>query len=196
MRSFGHLSFGHGHLVIFDLRTRNNINEHEEDFNEHGIILTNTNLTNLTNFFLCAAIRVIRAIRVQKTKMMNVENNQECFVQLWLRLERTRRLLGGQYKRFCIRNVLKAWFGYEATDDFIWEICHLAAVDDEPQEGWNELPLPSLYPRKHRELLRAIVAVRLGISYWKINLKALDKAYSIAFPNSTPINVNKKKRNG
>ena len=53
----------------------------------------------------------------------------------------------------------------------------------------------SLYPRQHRELLRAIVAVRLGISYWKVNLKALDKAYSIAFPNSTPINVNKKKRN-
>ena len=96
--------------------------------------------------------------------MMNVENNLECFVQLWRKLERTRRLLGGQYKRFCIRNVLKAWFPADATDDFIWEICHLAAVDDEPQEGWNELPLPSLFPRKHRELLRAIVAVRTGIS--------------------------------
>ena len=113
-------------------------------------------------------------------------------MQLWLRLERTRRLLGGQYKRFCIRNVLKAWFGYEANDDFIWEVCHQAVVDDEPQEGWNELPLPSLYPRKHRELLRAIVAVKTGISYYKVNLKALDKAYSIAFPKSTAINVNKK----
>ena len=126
--------------------------------------------------------------------MITIENTQECFVQLWLRLERTRRLLGGQYKRFCIRNVLKTWFGGEANDDFIWEICHLAAVDDEPQEGWNELPMPSLYPRKHRELLRAIVSVRLGISFYKIDLKALDCAYSIAFPNSTPINVNKKKR--
>ena len=127
---------------------------------------------------------------------MNYElnNTQECFVQLWRRLERTRRLLGGQYKRFCIRNVLKAWFGYEATDDFIWEVCHQATVDDEPQEGWNELPLPSLYPRKHRELLRAIVAVRLGISHYRINLRAIDKAYSIVFPQSTPINVNKKKR--
>ena len=126
---------------------------------------------------------------------MNYElnNTQECFVQLWRRLERTRLLLGGQYKRFCIRNVLKAWFGYEATDDFIWEVCHQATVDDEPQEGWNELPLPSLYPRKHRELLRAIVAVRLGISYYRINLRAIDKAYSIVFPKSTPINVNKKK---
>jgi hypothetical protein len=125
---------------------------------------------------------------------MNIENNQECFVMLWRKLERTRRLLGGQYKRFCIRNVLKAWFGYEANDDFIWEVCHRAAVDDEPQEGWNALPLPSLYPRKHRELLRAIVSVRLDISKYKVNLKALDKAYSIAFPESTTINVNKKKK--
>jgi len=125
---------------------------------------------------------------------MNIDNTQECFVQLWLRLERTRRLLGGQYKRFCIRHVLKTWFGFEATDDFIWEVCRRALVDDEPQEGWDELPLPSLYPRKHRELLRAIVSVKLGISFYKVNLKALDAAYSIAFPHSTPLNVNKKKR--
>ena len=121
--------------------------------------------------------------------MITIENTQECFVQLWLRLERTRRLLGGQYKRFCIRNVLKSWFGHEATDNFIWEVCHRCE-----QEGWNELPLPSLFPRQHRELLRAIVSVRLGISYYKIHLKALDAAYSIAFPNSTPININKKKK--
>ena len=125
---------------------------------------------------------------------MEIENTQACFVLLWRRLERTRQLLGGQYKRFCIRNVLKQWFGFEATDDMIWEVCHRAAIDDEPQEGWNELPLPSLYPRRHRELLRAIVSVRLGISYYKIDLRALDAAYSIAFPGSTPINVNKKKR--
>ncbi len=125
---------------------------------------------------------------------MNIENNQECFVQLWLRLERTRRLLGGQCKRFCIRRVLKTWFGFEATDDFIWKVCHLAAVNDEPQEGWNELPPPSLYPRKHREMLRAIVSVRLGISYYKVDLKALDKAYSIVFPKSTPINLSKKRK--
>ena len=121
--------------------------------------------------------------------MINIENTQECFVQLWLRLERTRHLLGSQYKRFCIRRVLKTWFGLEATDDFIWEVCTRCE-----QEGWNELPLPSLFPRKHRELLRAIVSVKLGISFYRINLKALDKAYSIAFPKSTPLNVNKKKK--
>ena len=126
--------------------------------------------------------------------MITIENTQECFVQLWLRLERTRRLLQGQYKRYCIRNVLKTWFGFEANDDFIWEVCHRAAVDDEPQEGWNELPPPSLYPRKHRELLRAIVSVKLGIGTRKVHLPDLDRAYSIAFPKSTPINVSKKKR--
>jgi len=123
----------------------------------------------------------------------DVQNTQACFVQLWLRLEHTRRLLQGQCKRYCIRNVLKSWFGYEANDDFVWEVCHKALVDDEPQEGWNELPPPSLYPRRHRELLRAVVAVRTGISFYKVNLKALDAAYSLAFPKSTPINVYKKK---
>ena len=122
-----------------------------------------------------------------RNEEMIIQNTQECFVQLWFRLERTRRLLGGQYKRFCIRRVLKTWFGGEATDDFIWEVCNRCN-----QERWNELPLPSLYPRKHRELLRAIVSVRLGISYYKIDLKALDAAYKIVFPQSTPLNVNKK----
>ena len=119
--------------------------------------------------------------------MIQVDNTRECFVQLWLRLEHTRRLFIGQHKRFCIRSVLKCWFGLRANDDFIWEVCHLSG-----QEGWNELPLPSLYPRKHREFLRAIVSVKLGISYYRVNLKELDAAYSIAFPGSTPINVNKK----
>ena len=121
--------------------------------------------------------------------MMDIQNNQECFVVLWRKLELTRRLLRGQCRRFCIRRVLNSWFPAEANDDFIWEVCRLCE-----QEGWNELPPPSLYPRKHRELLRAIVAVRLGISFYKIDLKALDKAYSEAFPKSTPINVSKKKK--
>ncbi len=122
--------------------------------------------------------------------MMDIQNNQECFVQLWLRLERTRRLFKAQHKRFCIRRILQAWFGTNATDDFIWEVCTLCE-----QAGWDELPSPRLYPRSHRELLRAITATRLGISYYKkVDLKALDKAYAIAFPKSTPLRVGKKKK--
>ena len=133
---------------------------------------------------------------------MGISNTQQCFVQLWLRLERTRRLFKAQNRRFCIRRILQYWFGSEATDDFIWEVCHqtsLLLVKDEdcdPVYGWDELPPPKLYPRKHRELLRAIVAVSLDIGIRHVKLKALDRAYSIAFPNATPINVNKKKVNG
>ena len=129
-----------------------------------------------------------------KVKMVKIENSKACFVQLWLQLERTRQMLAGQYKRFCIRNVLKGWFGLAATDDFIWEVCHNVVVDDSQVCGNDMLPPPSLYPRKHRELLRAIVAVRLGLSMRRVDLKALDAAYSEAFPNSTPINVNKKRK--
>jgi len=39
------------------------------------------------------------------------------------------------------------------------------------------------------------VAVYLGIGMRKVDLKALDRAYSKAFPHSTPLNVNKKRRN-
>ena len=120
--------------------------------------------------------------------MITIDNTQECFVELWLRLERTRRLLQGQYKRYCIRNVLRSWFGLRADDDFIWEVCTRCG-----QEGWSELPSPLLSPRKPRELLRALTAVSLGISCYKVNLKALDAAYTIAFPKATPLNVNKKK---
>ena len=126
---------------------------------------------------------------------MEISNNKECFVQLWLRLERTRQMLAGQYKRFCIRNVLKSWFGPLATDDFIWEVCHNVVVNDEQVCGNDTLPPPSLYPRKHRELLRAIVSVRLGLSMRRVDLKALDAAYSEAFPNSTALNISKKKKN-
>ena len=124
--------------------------------------------------------------------MIEISNTQECFVLLWRKLESTRQLIAMQRRRYCIRNVLKSWFGTAATDDFIWHVCHLAAVNDQPQEGWNELPPPALYPRRHRELLRALVAVRLGIGMRKVNLHALDRAYTVAFPHSTPINVNNK----
>ncbi|MBO4565462.1 MAG: hypothetical protein J5720_08510 [Bacteroidaceae bacterium] len=124
---------------------------------------------------------------------MKIENTQQCFVQLWLRLERTRRLLASQYKRYCIRNILKEWYGTRATDDFIWEVCNRTVVDDQQVYGYDALPPPKLYPRKHREFLRALVSVTLDIGMRQVSLKALDRAYSIAFPNSTPINVNKKK---
>ncbi len=108
-------------------------------------------------------------------------------MELWLRLEHTRQLLGEQHKRFCIRSVLKSWLGLDATDDFIWKVCNLATLtspDDKPYYGYDLLPPPLLYPRKHRELLRAITAACLGIGIRKVNTKALDVAYRLAFPEN------------
>ncbi|MBE6331708.1 MAG: hypothetical protein E7070_05330 [Bacteroidales bacterium] len=122
---------------------------------------------------------------------------------LWQRLESTRQLLAGQCRRFCVRNILRVWFprgalpklrGQELTfDDLVWRVCRCASPDGEIL-GWNELPLPSLCPRPHRELLRALVQVTSGIGHNKVNLSALDEAYSKAFPNSTPLNVEKKRK--
>ncbi|MCR5780789.1 MAG: hypothetical protein K6G70_09660 [Bacteroidaceae bacterium] len=67
-----------------------------------------------------------------------------------------------------------------------------AFLDEYSVGGYEELPPPRLYPRLHREFLRAIVAAKTGISYYRVHLKELDAAYSVAFPNSTPINVSKK----
>ena len=124
---------------------------------------------------------------------MTIENNKQCFVQLWLRLERTRQLFGMQYRRFCIRRILKSWLGPEATDEFIWQVCFNTVVDEEQLYGYDELPPPTLHPRPSREFLRALVAVKLGIGMRKVDLRALDAAYSEAFPGRR-INVNKKKR--
>ena len=124
---------------------------------------------------------------------MTIENNKQCFVQLWLRLECTRQLFGQQYRRFCIRRILKSWLGPEATDEFIWQVCFNTVVDEEQIYGYDELPPPTLHPRPSREFLRALVAVKLGIGMRKVDLRALDAAYSEAFPGRR-INVNKKKR--
>ena len=126
--------------------------------------------------------------------MIEIRNDYECFVELWRQLERTRQMFGMQYKRFCIRRVLQSWLGSEATDDFVWEVCFNTVVDEQQMYGYDILPAPALHPRVSREFLRALVAVKLGIGMRKVDLKALDRAYSAAFPHSTPLNVNKKKR--
>lgn len=118
---------------------------------------------------------------------MLIENSKECFVRLWRKLELTRLLLWSQHRRFCVRRIVKSWMGLWATDDVLWEICHLADVD-----GYQLLPPPALNPYQHREILRALVAVRTGIGMKGVNLQALDSAYSDVFPGSRRIDVRKK----
>jgi len=138
---------------------------------------------------------MVKMVKVVKVKMVKIENNKACFVQLWLMLERTRLKLKVEYRRYCAYNVLKVWFGSEATDEFIWQVCHKTEIDGEQLCGNDRLLPPRHYPRQHRELIRSVVATKLGIGTRKVLLPELDAAYSEAFPNSTPINVNKKRLN-
>ena len=115
-----------------------------------------------------------------------IEDKETCYLQLWLLLEDTRQQLREQYKRYCIRNILQSWFGQAATDDFIWEVCTKAE-----QLGLNELPLPDVEPRPHRELLRALMATILNTGMNGVNLIALDHAYRVAFPHGALLDVNK-----
>ena len=123
--------------------------------------------------------------------MIQIDNTQGCFVELWRKLEHTRRLHLLQRKRYCIRNILKTWLGTRATDDLIFEVCMRSRL-----EGYNEMPPPMLSPRDPREFLRAVVSVVMDIGMRSVRYHALDRAYSIAFPDATPINVNKKRSKG
>lgn len=100
-----------------------------------------------------------------------IENTETCFLQLWLLLDSTRHDLMQQFKRYCIRNILKSWFGTAATDDFIWEVCTRCE-----QEGLNELPVVTLYPLQHREFLRATVSTALHIGMRQVNLQQYPEA--------------------
>ena len=135
---------------------------------------------------------------------MEISNTKACFVELWQCLASAEQALSADCRRFCVRNILRLWVrqgiidplkaaphlgGYINLNDYIWDICRLSDL-----EGYQLLLTPSLYPRQYRELLRAIVAVMMGIGMRGVNLKALDEAYSEVFPCSTPLNVNKKKR--
>ena len=118
---------------------------------------------------------------------MKIENNKECFVRLWRLLERTRQYLESQRKRFCVRRILQTWFGENGSDDLIWEVCNLLSTEEETVYGWDELPTVVEDPKRHRFLLQAIVAAKLGIGLYRISSKELREAYSVAFPKRTPI---------
>ena len=134
---------------------------------------------------------------------MIIENTKDCFMNLWHQLESTRQLLAGQSKRFCVRNVLRSWFprgalsrprGEEISfDDLVWHVCRLASPDGDIL-GWTELPPPSLNPRVHRELLRALTQVTLGLNYQQVKLRELERAYGEVFAGGAKLNTNKKRQ--
>lgn len=121
-----------------------------------------------------------------------MNNDYDSFVRLWLKLDSTRQMFLQQGHCFCIRRILQFWAreGFIPSpldEEKVFSICRKCSV-----LGYDVLPSPGLYPRQHREFLRALVSELLGIGVRGINLRALDSAYREAFPHSIPINVVKK----
>ncbi|MGM9697328.1 MAG: hypothetical protein ACI3Y0_01610 [Prevotella sp.] len=128
---------------------------------------------------------------------MQIEDNKDCYEQLWRNLKHARRLLWMQNRRFCVRRIIQSWFPFGiqqpsgrtlSCGEVMEQVCDLSQLC-----GYDLLPPPSLYPLPHRELLRAVVCVALDKGQRSIDLEALDSAYSIVFPRSTKLNVSKKK---
>ena len=86
-----------------------------------------------------------------------------------------------------IRRSKDQWQGMKKTQSD-GSFCQFETFED----GWRAafVLLTRTYYHKYR--LYTIVSVKTGISYYKVDLKALDRAYSVAFPKLTSINVNKK----
>lgn len=118
---------------------------------------------------------------------MQIDDSLACYEMLWKKLETTRTQFLGQYKRYCIRNIVRSWLPAQSTELFLWNVCNLCQ-----QPGYQELPPPSLHPCKHREFLIALVSTCTGIGIRSLNKRALDQAYSQVFPRSTPINTFKR----
>lgn len=134
--------------------------------------------------------------------MMLIDNTLESFVGLWQLLESTREQFTAEHRRYCVRRILHHWMPLRATDRFIWEVCWAASDWDNVEEvngedrivlGMDLLPCPAQSPLWHREFLRALTQVVMGIPRRRVDTAALDRAYSIVFPHSTPLNVAKKR---
>ena len=98
---------------------------------------------------------------------------------------------------------MRSWFSRGALprpkgeeisfDDLVWQVCRLTSPDGDIL-GWTELPPPSLAPRVHREMIRALTQVALGLNYQQVKLKELDEAYCKVFSHSASLNVRKRRR--
>ncbi len=145
---------------------------------------------------------------------MQIKNTLECFVQLWQQLERKRQLRAVQGRRFCLCSKIKSWVQLGIIDlygnvqqspiskssdskllgDLIWEVCMRASRPGNEVYGLDQLPPPTTHPRIHREILIALLMVTLRLGKHNVRLHDLDEAYHLAFPNSTPLNVSKKRK--
>lgn len=108
-------------------------------------------------------------------------------MQLWLKLNETFKAFQHDYKRFCVRNIVRSWMGRGVSENFLWEVCTISGL-----EGYQELRMPELYPHQSRMLLYALIRAHLGLGRMGVKLPELDHAYSLAFGKGRKLNIGKK----
>lgn len=119
----------------------------------------------------------------------NLVNDVMYYARLWRMLERYRQWCMENHKRFCLRRVVKLYFGETVMlERQILQACRISLLG-----GYEELPPAASHPRRQREMVRALACMELGLTERRINLHLMDAAYSVVFPDSTPLNINKKK---
>ena len=123
--------------------------------------------------------------------MIQIMNNIDCFIRLWTELDKAADILRETHRRFCPRRILELWYGPEATDDFIWEVCTRCEI-----LGLNELPTISVNHEPAKCMLCALVAVKLGIGLQSVKVNELNDAFHLAFtePGNTRRKTKKKRR--
>jgi hypothetical protein len=110
---------------------------------------------------------------------MKIQHDYETYVRLWRLLRRTRRLFKERHVMFCPRRILQEWLPDEATDQFIYDVCHQAGL-----EGYTLLPSPYESALESRDFLIGFLSRYLHISCPVVIYPLMVRAFHEVYPKA------------
>ena len=110
---------------------------------------------------------------------MEIRNDYDTYVRLWRLLRRTRRLFRERHVMFCPRRILQEWLPDEATDQFIYDVCHQAGL-----EGYTLLPSPYESALESRDFLIGFLSRYLHISCTVVIYPLMVRAFHEVYPKA------------
>ena len=110
---------------------------------------------------------------------MKIQHDYETYVRLWRLLRRTRRLFKERHVMFCPRRILQEWLPDEATDQFIYDVCHQAGL-----EGYTLLPSPYESALESRDFLIGFLSQYLHIGSPIVCYSLMSRAFHEVYPKA------------
>ena len=110
---------------------------------------------------------------------MEIRNDYDTYVRLWRLLRRTRRQFRERHVMFCPRRILQEWLPDEATDQFIYDVCHQAGL-----EGYTLLPSPYESALESRDFLIGFLSRYLHISCTVVIYPLMVRAFHEVYPKA------------